>query len=111
MNPPSSNELANKELRVEFGDPEHGWIDLTIQSGAEVLTLSASYLLYDTVDEMVDALHALITDDGGQFVRVFEEPEIYELRFDSENGSIRMQVCGGLSYDGRRGIDGHMLLE
>jgi hypothetical protein len=66
---------------------------LIISADANVATLLASYTPFDTLGEMVDALHGLTTYDDRRLVRLSEEPEICELRFERENGTITLEVC------------------
>jgi hypothetical protein len=76
---------------------------LTIQSDTNVVTLVASYTPYDTLDELVECLHALLTTgDARRTVRVMEEPEVCELRFEHENGTISLEVCRRFSHQHRR---------
>jgi len=81
------------KLRVELGDPVHGWMDLTIRSTVGLVTLAVSHVLYDTLNDLVEALHALAIGDDHRSVRVMEEPEVCELRFERENGTVRLKIC------------------
>ena len=80
-------------LRVQFDDPQHGWMTLTIQSDVGVATLNMSYVGFDTLDEMIDGLHALSTGECSRAVRIMEEPTVSELRSRRENGTIALVVC------------------
>ena len=66
-----------------------------------VVTLLASYTPFNSLDEMIDALHALTNYDDRKLVRVLEEPAICELRFERENGTIDLEVCRSLSIQHR----------
>jgi hypothetical protein len=79
-------------LKVQFDDPQHGWMALTIQSDVGVATLNMSVVGFDTLDEMVEALHALITGDHYQSVRIMEEPTVCELQFRREDGTMRLEL-------------------
>jgi hypothetical protein len=80
-------------LKVQFDDPQSGWMALTIRSDETLVTLAVSSVLYDTLDELVDGLHALTTGDHYRSVRIFEEPTSCALRFKRENGTIRLELC------------------
>lgn len=84
--------MGNK-LRVEFGDPQHGWMAMTIRSDASVVALTVSSVLYDTLDELVDGLRALTTGDDHRSVRIFEEPTSCELQFNLANGTMGLKLC------------------
>ena len=79
-------------LKVQFDDPQHGWMALTIQSDVGVATLNMSVVGFDTLDEMVEALHALITGDHYRSVRIMEEPTVCELQFRREDGTMRLEL-------------------
>jgi hypothetical protein len=79
-------------LKVQFGDPQHGWMALTMQSDVGAATLNMSYVGFDTLDEMIEALHALITGDHYRSVRIMEEPTVCELQFRREDGTIRLHL-------------------
>jgi hypothetical protein len=74
---------------------------LTIRSNAGLAALVGSCVLYDTLDEMVEALRALAIGDDLRRVRVLEEPEECQLRFERESGTVRLEVCRRFSM--RRG--------
>ena len=80
-------------LKVQFDDPQHRWMVMTIRSDASVVTLTVSSVLYDTLDELVDSLHALATGDDYRSVRIFKEPASCELRFKRENDTIGLELC------------------
>jgi hypothetical protein len=87
------------KLRVQFDDPQHGRMAMSIRSDASVVTLAVSSVLYDTLDELVDGLHALITGDCRRAVRIMEEPTVCELRFTREGAAIGLEVCRLSSRD------------
>jgi len=85
-------------LKVRFDDPQNGWMAMTIRSDETIVTLLVSYVLYNTLDELVDGLHALTTGDNYRSVRIFEEPTTCEMRFRRENGTIRFELCRFSSF-------------
>jgi hypothetical protein len=99
-----ANTLGSK-LEVQFDDPQHGWMAMSIRSDSDV-TLTMSSVAYDTLNELIEGLHALITGDSYRTIRVFEEPTVCELRFECEGTAIRLNVLRPSS----RG-DGEPLLE
>ena len=101
----------SSSLKVQFDDPQGGWMVVTIRSDASVVTLSVSSVLYDTLDELVDSLHALATGDDHPSVRIFEEPTSCELQFKRENGTIGLKLCRFASFSRpRSGKPGETLL-
>jgi len=80
-------------LKVQLGDPQAGWMLMTIRSDAIVVRLTVSRALFDTLDELVDGLHALTTGDDYRLVRIFEEPTYCELRFKRENDTVSLEIC------------------
>lgn len=85
---------------------------MTIRSDETVVTLLVSYVLYNTLDELVDGLHALTTGDHYRSVRIFEEPTSCELRFRRENELIRFELWRFSSYSQIRSRKpGQMLFE
>jgi hypothetical protein len=81
------------KLRIQFDDPQHGWMAMSIRSDVGVVTVTVSSVAYDTLDELVDGLHALTTGDGYRAVRIMEEPTVCELRFKCESGAMGLKVC------------------
>jgi hypothetical protein len=79
-------------LKVQFDDPQHGWMALTIRSDVGVATLNMSYVGFDTLHEMVDALHALILGDHYRSVRIMEEPTVCELQFHRQDDIMRLEL-------------------
>jgi hypothetical protein len=68
-------------------------MDLIIRADACAVALAASYAGYDWLAEMVGALHGLTTYDHRKLVRILEEPEVCELRFDRADDTLTLEVC------------------
>jgi hypothetical protein len=66
---------------------------LAIQADACVVALTASYTPYDSLNEMVGALHGLTTYDDVRLVHISEEPAVCELRFNRNGGTIELDLC------------------
>src|SRR6266436_161875 len=87
------------KLRVQFDDPQHGWMTISIRSDASLVTLTVSSVVYHTLDELVEGLHALATGDCSRCVRIMEEPTVCELQFKRESVPIGLRVCRRTSRD------------
>ena len=78
-------------------------MELTIRTQGGLAALCVSYTPHDTLDEMVGALHGLTTYDDCRSVRIMEEPEVCELRFEQENGTVNLEVCRRFSIQHQHG--------
>ena len=85
-------------LKVEFDDPHAGWVGLTIRADTDAITLRISYTPFNTLDEMISAVHGLTTYDDRKSVRLSEEPEVCELRFECNKSTIDLEVCRRASF-------------
>lgn len=70
-------------LRVEFDQPEHGWLKLELRSEEVVLSDTFSHI-YPTLPSLCDALCALTESKGPRPVVFLIEPQELELSFRSE---------------------------
>jgi hypothetical protein len=61
-----------------------------------------SYTPFDSLDELVGTLHGLTTYEDRKAVRISEEPEISELRFERVNSTMDLVVCRRASIQHRR---------
>jgi hypothetical protein len=95
----SRQTTMGRKLRIQFDDPQHGWLAMFIRSDDTIVTLAVSRVAYDTLDELVDGLQALVTGDSYRAVRIMEEPTVCELRFKRESDAIRLKVCRLWSHD------------
>jgi hypothetical protein len=92
----------SSKLKVAFDAPHGGWMGLTIRADTRAIALQMSYTPFDSLDEIVGALHGLTTYDDRRSVRISEEPEVCELRFERNNGTMDLEVCRRGSFQHRR---------
>ena len=79
------------KLKVSFSDPEHGWLVLTLDAGAETVRIDASDI-YPSLSGLVKALQLLRVLPGQQTVTWTCEPTEYDLVFVRDAGGITLRV-------------------
>ena len=79
------------KLKAGFSDPEHGWIVLTLDAGAENVRIDASDI-YPSLSELVTALRLLRVLPIQQTVTWLCEPTEYDLVFVRDGESISLRV-------------------
>lgn len=52
------------KLKVEFSPPRSGWIQLTLGSGDQELTIPGSYAPFDSLEEIASAVASFL--EGGR---------------------------------------------
>src|SRR5262245_4066356 len=79
-------------LKVRFGDPLHGWMSLSMQSDTHDVRLNMSHVLFDTLTDLVECLHAMNTGDDERSVQILEEPKICVLHFRRAAGDFEINA-------------------
>lgn len=89
------------KLKVSFGEPAHGWIEVTLQYGEASLGFSASYV-YNGFFPLAEALLRLQDASGEVTVAWQCEPAEYEFQFARHDDVVTLQVL--LFPDTRRSV-------
>ncbi|MDX8349156.1 hypothetical protein SLH49_14315 [Cognatiyoonia sp. IB215446] len=85
----------------EIGQPEHGWVNLTIGDGDFRLEADVSDVPSDFINEAIDALLRLLTIGGPQTVSLSLEPGYHTLLLNQEADVFSLSVTTqGASADG-----------
>ena len=79
------------KLIVIFGDPEFGWIDVTLQCGAETFGMEASDV-YNPFVPLVDTLLQLHSAPGHGIVNWTVEPREYDMHFSREGKVVTLDI-------------------
>lgn len=85
---------GEKPLRVSFESPQSGFMSVGLTAGRDRLLLGASRAPYDSLRELIDALSALLSDDGAarRVARWNCEPEEYDFELSAEGGRASLTV-------------------
>jgi len=89
------------KLKVSFGEPADGWIQIILQHSGSTIGISASYI-YNSFYPLVEALLRLKDTSGEATVAWQCEPVEYELRFARYDDRVTLQVL--LFPDPRRSV-------
>ena len=76
---------------VSFGDPEFGWIDVSLQFGSERFTMEASDI-YNPFFPLVDTLLQLHSAPGQGIVNWTVEPTEYDMHFSREGEAVTLDI-------------------
>jgi hypothetical protein len=89
-------------MKLQFGKADHGWLPATLELDDGPLLFDVSYLPYDFVGELIDALSGVLGAPGEYVARICEEPAEHDWRFRSfDRSAVVFQV---VTYrDGRGG--------
>ena len=68
-------------MKIEFGEPRHGWISVCIECGGRAIEFDASYI-YPSFWELISALHVLATTSCERTANWALEPAEFEMRFE-----------------------------
>ena len=79
------------KLTVTFGAPEAGWIDVTIQSGTQALSMDVSDV-YNAFFPLVETLHQLCLAPGQRIVCWTLEPTEYDMHFSRIGEVVTLDV-------------------
>lgn len=79
------------KLSVTFGDPEFGWIDVTVQADTQRLNFEASDI-YNAFFPLVDTLHQLYLACDERVVGWTVEPTEYDMHFVRAGELITLDV-------------------
>jgi len=95
-------ELQGK-VKLKFGGPEHGWLDMTLSCGEFQLKLDISDVPVDSLDLMRIAILNLSNEYynayGIQEVILHLEPTCYYLDFERNNENYRISISTSEDYN------------
>jgi hypothetical protein len=81
------------KLKVEFDEPEHGWIGLSVANGEQIVSIDADSRS-ESFRELITALLCCLEDKGEYVATWLEEPHITELHFEKRNETITLRIFG-----------------
>jgi len=81
-----------KDFLVDFGPPRHGWLAMRLRHAGQELEVDGSYLLNDSIDDLLVSLHALVDGGHPRDVRWFLEPDEMVLSFAVEGDRTTLRV-------------------
>lgn len=79
-------------LHVQFDDPDHGWIGISIQQQDNSFAESFSYAGYDSLRELVRSLGLLLKAETTSSVTCLIGPAEFDLRFERNLDVIQFTV-------------------
>ncbi|MBH8572758.1 hypothetical protein I8752_06965 [Nostocaceae cyanobacterium CENA369] len=88
---------------VRFGDANHGWLPVKLITNKEEFLFTASYVPYDSLSELVEALSLFLRTGASKLVRWNTEPIEYEFVLSEYAEQARLEV---FEYPGSQRIQG-----
>ena len=82
----------HNKMRVELGEPEHGWIRVSLSFSNESVEFDASYI-YDSITELALVVSSLV--EGGDPEREVwwtQETDSFDFRFSTCNDDTTLRV-------------------
>ena len=80
------------QIKVRFGEPEHGWMSVSILAdNSKLLRIDASDI-YPSLHLLVDALSAMLDSRAEKTVDWTEEPREIEMRFTRDFENIKLEI-------------------
>ena len=86
------SDMEKEGIRIEFGIPEHGWIDIAIIQGEKEFRTDVSDVPFDPLEALIDATAKLAKGIDDVTVTLFEEPRETELRFRRDGDYVNLTV-------------------
>ena len=80
-----------ERLKVRFGKPEHGWINIQIGNSMKELSLNISYTPFHFIEELIEAVIKILDGESAEAHGSYN-PERYEFIFKTENNIVHLQV-------------------
>lgn len=80
-----------RKLKVNFDNPEHGWIGITVSDGSDAITIDVDSKSHSFF-ELTTALIGLLDERGEFTVTWLEEPVITEWKFAKAQGEIVFEL-------------------
>lgn len=74
-------------MKLRFGRARNGWLPTTLEMEGQMLAFDVSWLPYDFVGELVDALAGVLNGPGEHVARMCEEPTEHAWRFRAFDAS------------------------
>lgn len=82
----------SENFRVRFGDTNHGWMPVNLITNDQQFSFIASYIPYDSLAELVEALSLFLQVGYSKIVRWNAEPTYYEFIFSESNEQAMLRV-------------------
>jgi hypothetical protein len=84
--------MATMSIHVQFEEPEHGWIKLSIGSGESSFEGFMSCVPYPSSWETLTALSLMLQGADQATATWFAEPVTYDLRFKREQDRVLLEL-------------------
>jgi hypothetical protein len=81
-----------QRLKINLGRPEDGWLSAELNLGDQVYKFNPSYVPYDSINELVNALLKILDGYDKAIVRWNDEPVEHELVFETKDGQMDLRV-------------------
>ena len=80
------------DLRIEFGRPSNGWIHVRINHAEQELEMDASYVPFDSVKNLAEAVSMMLKGGPEAIVTWNEEPTETEFRFTRNGEQVSLAI-------------------
>ena len=80
------------QLRVRFGEAEHGWLPVEIVTPQRTICFSASHIPFDSLSELTTALLQTALTETPYQVRWMLEPVVYRFTFRRSEAQVQLSI-------------------
>jgi hypothetical protein len=82
----------SEKLRVVFNSPQCGWMSFELGAGEQSLIDAVSYTPYDSLNDLIRALHSLLKDDTELTVKWAYNPDEMDFNFKTSGDEAELEV-------------------
>lgn len=83
--------IENRKLKVRFGIPQNGWIEILLDNYKNQLSLHISYTPFHFLEELIEAVIKVLNSENAKAHGNYN-PENYEFNFQIEDTNVILQV-------------------
>lgn len=93
----------NQRFHVSIESPQSGWVSLSLKAGDREFVDAMSHQPYDSLNDLIRGLTALVGDRRPFTVRWNREPEEYDFRVEAAGDEVDLRV---VRYQNHRRLKG-----
>ena len=79
-------------MKVIFGKPLDGWIQLDIKSSDQSFADSLSYIPEDFIYKLIETLNVVSSSEGQFNLEAYSEPVIYNFTFERKGNDVSFDI-------------------
>lgn len=96
--PQFKSQEEEKDMRIHFETPLHGWMRVNFEDGEQIFSLTASDILINSVNDFAQAMLSFI-DWGEGRGRFYTEPTTYEFVLRRDGKTVTFEIFELLDFN------------